>query len=127
MGRLGPVVAGLAVVVLFAVGCGRSEAESSDATAGAPAPDGSSVVTGTVVDSAGDPASDVLITPISVGDPPNPVPEKAVLTGADGTYEWTGLAEGDYEISGSREGSSTNVVQVRVGSEPATADLELSD
>ena len=77
-------------------------------------------VRGTVVDWTGSPVSDVPVTLAGSG-----VREEAV-TGADGTYEFTGLAAGDYLVTV----NSAGVVPVElpvsvVGAEVQVVDIDL--
>ncbi len=56
------------------------------------------VVTGRVVDQAGRPVVDAVVMPQSNDTPPHPIPEIAVMTNADGRYQWS-LPPGQYTFT----------------------------
>ena len=57
-----------------------------------------SMVTGRVVDPAGQPVVGAMVMPQSKDTPPQPIPEIAVMTNADGRYQWS-LPPGRYTFT----------------------------
>lgn len=96
-----------------------SDAASGQAT-GSP-----TMVQGRVVDAAGSPLAGVLVVPQSTDQPPQPVPEIAVQTGADGTYQWT-LPPGSYTLLFNAQGFAPTTADVVIpDGQVVTADVTL--
>ncbi|GAB7052055.1 carboxypeptidase-like regulatory domain-containing protein [Catenuloplanes indicus] len=89
-----PLLLGLALIVA------DGDRPSSDTgPAASPAgPPAVGTVTGLVTDAGGAPVAGVGVQVSSLDDPPLPIPETGVITGADGRYEWR-LRAGRYEFS----------------------------
>lgn len=95
--------------------------DSGTPTRNGPALDGT--LTGTVRDAAGNPIEGVLVTPVSLDDPPAAVPEIAVISDAAGTYTWT-LPPGRYELRFSGAGGALHRAEVLVTTGlPTTVDI----
>lgn len=74
---------------------------------------------GTVRTTDGNPVANANITVASTDDPPKAIPEIAVLTDANGRYEWP-LTPGRYRISVTvdNKGTATGDTDIIVGTEP---------
>ncbi len=83
-------------------------------------------VQGQVTDAAGKPLPEVLVTPQSTDNPPQGVPELAVVTDNQGRYQWT-LAPGAYTLTFTRDGYAlaTQAIVVKAN-QLATADIRLN-
>ena len=95
----------------------RSVVPGSERDAAFPPPPGR--IDGTVVDSAGRPVAGVPVT----GEPENGV-DRVVLTGGNGAFAFTGLADGSYDVSlGGGLGAATDRRTVEIG--PSDRSIEV--
>ncbi|MDQ2995506.1 MAG: carboxypeptidase regulatory-like domain-containing protein [Chloroflexota bacterium] len=76
--------------------------QASQAEPAVTTPSGS-IVQGRITDAMGNPIAGVLVMPVSTVNPPQAVPEIAVLTDAQGRYTWN-LSPGAYTFTLTREG-----------------------
>jgi hypothetical protein len=75
----------------------------------------------------GRPIMGAVIDAKSLDEPSPPIPERIVLSGADGRYFWP-LLPGDYELRATATGYRTATARVRVGAEELTnADFALDE
>jgi len=125
------------LLAVLAVACGALAACGGGGHgAGGPGPGGTApaktggparwgTVAGTVRDAAGRPVRGALVVPAAL-DGSVAVPEMAVLSGADGGYEWR-LLPGRYAVSArSGERRSTPVTVSVTAGQRAAADLTLA-
>jgi hypothetical protein len=101
--QAGARLATLVLAILLTAACQdpRQTAVSSDSPSPATAGRGEGVEG--LVTAAGRPVEGLLVTAASLDAPTKPIPELAVLTGADGRYFWP-LSPGRYRLSVSPEG-----------------------
>lgn len=97
MRRAQLVNAVLLIGVLALGACGRDTGSSDSGPPPSPTT-ALATVSGVVVDADGRPVDGALVQPKSLDNPPQAVPELAVMSGPDGHYEWQ-LAAGRYEFS----------------------------
>jgi hypothetical protein len=71
------------------------------------------ILKGRITLAGGAPISGVFVTPKSTSDPPEPVPDKAVLTNEQGEYWWS-LWPGSYTITFSKEGYQTKTLSISI-------------
>jgi Carboxypeptidase regulatory-like domain len=83
------------------------------------------VAQGRIIDSAGNPIAGVLVMPESTANPPQAIPEIAVLTDEQGRYQWT-LSPGPYKFTFTREGYApiTQTIVIKPD-QPAKLDVTL--
>jgi hypothetical protein len=83
------------------------------------------IVEGRVIDAAGNPIAGILVMPASTANPPEAVPEIAVLTDAQGRYKWN-LSPGPYTFTFTREGYAPAMQKIVVKpDQPVKLDLTL--
>ena len=80
------------------------------------------VISGTVLSASGQP---VALARVYVLAAPGPVPDVALLTGADGRFEIGALQPGAYEIGASTDGLGSGRVAVRVTRSGAQVQIKL--
>ncbi len=86
---------------------------------------GGGVLQGQVTDSSGKPIAGVMVMPVSTDNPPQAVPEMAVMTNEEGRYEWT-LTPGAYTLTFNAEGYAPATQDVNVKpDQPTTLDVTL--
>jgi hypothetical protein len=84
-------------------------------------------VVGAVKAADGRPIMGAVIDAKSLDEPSPPIPERIVLSGADGRYFWP-LLPGDYELRATATGYRTATARVRVGAGALTdADFALDE
>ena len=138
------VIVGLLVLTVLTAACGGDDGtvESRSATSGDGAGGGGDEprssddpstgtglvtgVSGTVRSAGGAPVTGALVVPVSADQPPQAVPEMAVMTDASGGYVWS-LRPGAYDVTVTAEGHepATRHVVVSDG-QTAPLDFELS-
>lgn len=137
MTRMTVLAVGLAAAALLG-GCGGGDAgvaagagDGETPVTGSPgAPTGPGVAgqgsaAGVVRDGSGAVVAGVLVVPVSLDEPANAVPERAVVTGADGTYRWE-LPAGKYELGALRDGEQLGSTRVEVAAgRTVTADIDV--
>ena len=113
-------------------GCSRakdyynSRSVSSDDPASPGRPDATAtVLTGKVVDEQGNPVEDAMVMPSSRDNPPRPIPEIAVMTGAQGAFTWHLPGPGNYDITVIKEGYLQTTVAIMAGPGPNNRDFTL--
>jgi carboxypeptidase family protein len=84
-----------------------------------------SMAEGRIVDAGGNPVAGVLVMPESTANPPQAVPEIAVLTDEHGRYKWN-LSPGPYKLTFTREGyaPATQTIVVKPD-QPVKLDVTL--
>ena len=80
------------------------------------------VISGTVLSASGQP---VALARVYVLAAPGPVPDVALLTGADGRFEIGAPQPGAYEIGASTDGLGSGRVAVRVTRSDAQVQIKL--
>lgn len=75
---------------------------------------------GTVTDSTGQPVAGVMVVPQSTENPPQPIPEIAVMTTEDGRFQWS-LPPGAYKLTFNAEGFAPTTQDVTVQADAPTA------
>jgi Carboxypeptidase regulatory-like domain len=100
-----------------------NEQTVTNATSDSTGPAMGGVATGVVIDRAGQPVVGVLIEARSLDEPPQPVPELAVVTDGRGRYVWP-LKPGRYELLAHADDRPSSPAQVEVtAGGTAQADL----
>jgi hypothetical protein len=108
--------------ILFALAltaaCGPPHGGESPVSGGSPPTSGVVVVSavhGIVVDAAGKPAPGIMVAARSLDEPPRAVPELAVVSDAEGRFEWP-LQPGRYRLEiMAAEGAAAKEVEVTGG------------
>ena len=125
-------LAGLAVQATPAPRAVAAGAQSPAATSAAPegaapsqaAPAAATSLSGTVFDPSGKTMPEVVVDVARVAASDGPKPQ--LRTGADGRFQITGLAPGEYEVTSSRPGFKKNVRRVSLTSgTPATLRVDM--
>jgi len=125
-------LAGLAVQATPAPRAVAAGARSPAATSAAPegaapsqaAPAAATSLSGTVFDPSGKTMPEVVVDVARVAASDGPKPQ--LRTGADGRFQITGLAPGEYEVTSSRPGFKKNVRRVSLTSgTPATLRVDM--
>ena len=80
-------------------------------------------LSGTVLDAAGQPVAGARVYLV---DAPGPVPDMAVLTGADGRFALGAARPGWYDVACSTDAGGSASARVEVGARGATVELRLA-